>query len=502
MSTSSNRLRVIIIGAGFSGLCLGYHLKKTGLADFTILEKADGIGGTWRENTYPGAACDVMSLSYCFSFAQKTDWSRKWAEQAEILEYMEACADEFGLREHLRCGCEVTGAEWDEQRSIWKVSTKDGELYEAEFLVSGVGQLHRPSVPDIPGLDAFEGIQFHSARWRHDVDLSGKTVAVIGNAASAIQFIPPVAEVAKKVVVFQRSANWMMRRRDRTYTDAEKERFAKHPAFTRLCRWLTWAGYESQFPVFAGNRLMSRMYQRMAERYLDETIADESLKRALTPDYPIGAKRILISDDYYDAIARDHVHVITDGVSRVTEHSVMTAGGKEYEADVLILATGFKTVEFLVPMEIKGSGGDELSERWRDGAEAYLGISVAGFPNFFMMYGPNTNLGHNSIIFMIECQTAYIVNCLKQALDGDFKAIDLLPDVQERYNDALQKKLGSRVWASVGKSWYKNAAGRITNNWSGTTTEYWWKTRKPDLSNYRVVTGRDSTPTTDGREPS
>jgi cation diffusion facilitator CzcD-associated flavoprotein CzcO len=486
MAAANDKPRVIIVGAGFSGLCLGHHLNRTGLADYTILEKAEQVGGTWRENTYPGAACDVPSMSYCFSFAQKTDWSRKWSPQPEILDYMRDCAQRLGILPHIRFKTEVASARFDEDAALWRVTTVGGEELEAEILVSGVGQLHRPLIPDVPGRDDFRGVRFHSARWRHDVDLTGKTVAVIGNAASAIQFIPQIARRAGKLLVFQRSANWMIRRNDRDYTDAEKRFFGRHPLVTKLYRWWIWMLHELRWPIFTGNRFVAEHTRRMAESYLDETIHDPELRRRLTPDYPIGAKRLLISDDYYDALARDNVELIAQGIERITPSGVVGADGREHPADVIIFATGFRTTEFISPMQITGLDDRTLAEEWKDGAEAYLGITVSGFPNFFMMYGPNTNLGHNSIIFMIECQTGYIIDCLRKLRASGGRWLDLRADVQRAYNDEIQRKLGERVWAKVGRSWYKNAAGRITNNWSGSTIEYWWKTRNADLSKYRI----------------
>jgi cation diffusion facilitator CzcD-associated flavoprotein CzcO len=490
MSETSNLVTVAVIGAGFSGLCLGHHLREAGI-DFEVFEKSDSLGGTWRDNSYPGAACDVPSISYCFSFAQKTDWSRKWSPQPEILEYMEECADSFGVRPYIRFGSEVVAASWDEARDVWTVRVRDGQSgsereIEARFLVSGVGQLHRPQIPDIPGRDDFKGISFHSARWRHEVDLKGKTVAVVGNAASAIQFIPEIAKDVGELLIFQRSANWMVRRRDREYSDEEKQRFAKHPWLTKLYRWKTWLSYESQFPVFAGMKLPADIYERTAKRYLDETIHDPELRAALTPDYPIGAKRLLISDDYYDSLNRENVRVVSNDIDRFSEAGIVTADGAEFSADVVIFATGFATTEFLVPMKIEGAGGKTLDEVWANGAEAYLGITVTGFPNFFMTYGPNTNLGHNSIIFMIECQTNYILQCIRAVRERGMGRLDLVAGVMTAYNEKLQETLRSRVWAKVGRSWYKNAAGRITNNWSGSTIEYWWKTRALDLSKYRL----------------
>ncbi len=486
-SRSSHPLQVLIVGAGFSGLCLGYHLRRDGIEDFAILEKAEGLGGTWRDNSYPGACCDVTSLSYCFSFAQKTDWSRKWSPQPEILAYMQECAERFDLMRHIRFGSEVASAAFDEERGVWMVTTASGEQLEARYLVSGVGQLHRPFVPEIEGADSFGGIVFHSARWRHDVDLTGKRVAVIGNAASAIQFIPEVARSAGRVLVFQRTPNWMMRRRDRAYTEREKNLLARHPRLTKLLRGITWMAYEMQFPVFAGRRWASAWYRRMSMRYLEEAITDPQLRAQLTPDYEPGAKRILISDDYYETLAQDHVDLITERIERIDATGVVTADGLHHDADVIVYGTGFRTTEFLVPMQIQGREGRDLNEAWSDGAEAYLGISTSGFPNFFMMYGPNTNLGHNSIIFMIECQTEYIMDCIRKAAAAKLRWIDVRPEIQRFFNNTIQKTLQGRVWAKVGNSWYKNSAGRITNNWSGTTTEYWMRTRRADLSKYEFA---------------
>ena len=478
--------RAVIVGSGFAGLCLAHHLRQAGIP-FTILEKADRLGGTWRDNIYPGAACDVPSMSYCFSFAQKTDWSRKWSPQEEILDYLEDCADRLGIRPHIRFDTEVAGARFDETRGAWKIRTTDGEEIEAEIFVSAVGQLHRPSIPQIPGRDDFRGPAFHSARWRRDVELAGKRVAVVGNAASAIQFVPEIAKTAGKVLVFQRSANWMIPRNDRAFTDAERRRFARRPWLARLVRWLTWASYETMWPTFAGNRFTARLQRRIAETYLAETIPDPAMRRVLTPEYPIGAKRILISDDYYAALTRDNVELITAGIERMTTDGLVTSDGVKHEADVVIFATGFRTTEFLVPMEIEGRDGRSLNDAWREGAEAYLGMTVAGFSNFFMMYGPNTNLGHNSIIFMIECQAGYIIDCLRKMREAGATQIDVTPETMRAYNDELQATLRNRVWARVDHSWYKNEAGRITNNWSGSTIEYWRRTRKADLSKYRLI---------------
>ena len=477
--------RVVIIGAGFGGIAMGIQLKRAGIHSFTILEKADRLGGTWRDNTYPGAACDSPSFLYCFSFEQKTDWSRKWSPQPEILAYIDHCARKYDLLPHVRFNAEVEGARFDPAAGVWHVRTKSGEQLEADIVVSGTGQLNRPSLPHIPGLDRFAGVSFHSARWNHDVDLAGKNVAVIGNAASAIQFVPEIAPRVRRLTIFQRSANWMIAKNDRVYSDREKHLFARFPLLARLYRWWLWMQYESRFPLFRGRRFLAAYVGGMAEKNMREQIPDPELQKVLVPDYPIGGKRILISDDYYRTLARDDVEVVTSPIDHVGTDAIVTADGRTIPADVIILATGFQSTTFLAPMGIEGLDGQLLHEVWKEGAEAYLGISVARFPNFFMLYGPNTNLGHNSIIFMIECQVGYILQCIQAFEARSLKSLDLRPEVMRAYNQRLQTILGATVWAQTDHSWYKRADGRITNNWSGTTLEYWWRTRRPDLSVYR-----------------
>lgn len=480
--------RVAIIGYGFSGLCLAIHLLRDGIRSFRIYEKGDGVGGTWRDNTYPGAACDLASFAYCFSFEQKTDWSRKWSPQEEILEYMRGCADKYGLGAYACLGTEIAGARFDESDRLWRLRTAGGEEIEADVVVSGVGQLSRPAIPAIEGLDRFTGKVFHSARWDHDYHLPGRRVAVLGNAASAIQFIPPVARKVARLFVFQRSANWMAPRNDRAYTPSEKERFTRYPLLAKLYRWWIWILHELWFPVFRGNSTIGAIWERGAVRYMESIVADPELRRALVPDYPIGAKRILISDDYYQALVRDNVELVTEPIARLTEHAIVTASGRKIEVDAVILATGFRSTEFLAPIEVRGRRGVSLGEAWKDGPKAYYGMAASGFPNFFMMYGPNTNLGHNSIIFMIECQTGYIMQCIRRLRSDGLATLEIRADVVEAYDRRLQQELGRTAWAAVDHSWYKDASGRITNNWSGTTARYWWHTRRANPEDYEVET--------------
>ena len=475
---------IVIIGCGFSGLCLGIQLRRAGMHSFTILEKSHQLGGTWRDNIYPGAACDTPSFAYCFSFEQKTDWSRKWSPQSEILEYLEHCARKYELLPHIRFDTKVAGARFDDAQGIWRIRTASGEEILAEILVSAVGQLNLPFVPAFPGLEKFRGECFHSARWETGFEAEGKDVAVIGNAASAIQFVPELAKRAGRLHIFQRSPNWMLPRRDRPYSEAEKRRFARNPVLARLYRWWIWLSFELRFPVFRQNRFFGRRIEALARRSMQSQISDPALRRALVPDYPIGGKRILISDDYYACLERDNVEVVTSGIDRITADAIVTRDGRSHRVDALILATGFDSTSFLAPMAIEAPGGRSLESQWKDGAEAYLGLAIAGFPNFFLMYGPNTNLGHNSIIFMIECQSHHILECLRQMDALDLATVELRQDVMDAYNRKLQRQLGRSVWATTSRSWYKTAAGKITNNWSGTTARYWWQTRRADLGAY------------------
>jgi len=485
MNTSADgSRRIAIIGSGFAGLCLAIQLKKRGVDSFTIFEKAGRIGGTWRDNTYPGACCDVPAFSYCFSFEQKTDWSRKWAPQSEILEYMESCARKYDLARHIRFNTEIAGARWDADENVWRLKTAAGETIVADVLVSGVGQLNRPSIPKIEGLENFKGVSFHSARWRHDVDLTGRNVAVIGNAASAIQFIPVIAPKVRRLSIFQRSANWMVERGDRAYTEAEKERFTRHRILALAYRWLIYFQHEINWPIFRRVKFFVERTQKMCEQYRRSTLKDPKLQESQLPDYPFGGKRMLISDDYFPALNRENVEVVLGGIDRVTENALVTKDGRTIPADVIVLATGFQSTSFLAPMAINGVGGRSLNDEWNGAARAYLGITVAGFPNLFLMYGPNTNLGHNSIIFMIECQANYILGCLEQMDSRGLASIELSRDVMESFDTRVQRELQRTVWAATGKSWYKTEDGRITNNWSGSTIRYWWESRRADLSLY------------------
>jgi cation diffusion facilitator CzcD-associated flavoprotein CzcO len=478
--------RYIILGAGVAGLCFAMQLCRAGQRDFVILEKGERLGGTWRDNVYPGSGCDIPSHLYCFSFEPNPDWSRKYAEQGEILAYLERCAAKHDLGRHIRFGAEVASARWDEGGSRWEVRTRSGEVLRGDYFISATGQLNRPAVPAIEGAEEFGGQRFHSARWQAGHDLRGRRVGVIGNGASAIQLLPPVAEAAAAVTVFQRTPAWVVKKPDRPYRASERWLFRRVPWLMSAHRYAIYWELEARFTAFGKGSLVNRLGTRLATKELEQ-IADPELRAKLTPDYPLGCKRILISNDYYAAIQRPHVSLETDAIARFTREGLLTRGGRHHDLDTVIYATGFESLRFLAPVEIVGRHGRLLSESWQKGAEAYLGVAVAGFPNFFILYGPNTNLGHNSIIFMVECQTNYVLALLERMDQKRLTHIEVRAEVQRRYNELLAAKLERTVWNAGCKNWYTTAEGRNTNNWASFTSSYWWRTRKPDLSAYHMA---------------
>ena len=481
---------VLIIGAGFGGLGMAIALARAGEHDVLLLEKAADVGGVWRENTYPGAACDVPSHLYSFSFEPNPHWSRTYSPQPEILAYLGHCADKYGVRDKIRFGCEVTSAAFDEATSLWRVAWRDAQgrahAGRARVLVSAVGLLSRPALPAVQGLDSFQGPVFHSAQWRHDVNLEGKRVAVIGTGASAIQFVPQVARQAARLSVFQRTPSYILPRRDRAYSDRERRRFARWPWLMAAHRALIYAAHDSRavgFTRFGG--LMKIVGGIPARRHLERQVPDATLRERMTPRYPIGCKRILISDDWLPTFSRPNVELVTDAIAAVTPTGVRTADCRQRDVDAIVLGTGFAASEFLAPMTIRGRGGVALNDAWRDGAKAWLGITVPGFPNFFMLYGPNTNLGHNSIVFMLECQVAHVMRCLRRLRESGGHAIEVGAPPFERYNARLQQRTRQTVFAGC-TSWYVDAQGRHTVNWPGFTTTYRWLTRHAGLGAYAV----------------
>jgi cation diffusion facilitator CzcD-associated flavoprotein CzcO len=478
-------MRVAIVGAGFGGLGLGIKLKQAGVEDFTILERGDGVGGVWRHNDYPGLACDVPSHLYSFSFEPNHRWSRRFPPRDEIVDYLEGCVSKYGLAEHLRLGTEVESAAFDPDRG-WRVELKGEEPLDVDVLVAATGQLSRPATPRIEGLEDFEGDVFHSAAWDHGCELSGRRVAVVGTGASAIQIIPPVARDAAHLTVFQRSAPWVVPKPDRPYAAWQQRLFHAAPWLQGLSRLWIYLIFESRVLGFTRHRWIMRAYERAYRRRLRREVPDPALRSALTPDYPIGCKRVLLSSDYVETLKRPEVSLVTDRIEHAVPGGIVTEGGDEHELDAIVLATGFATNDFLAPMRIAGLDGRDLDSAWAGGAEAYLGMNVAGFPNLFILYGPNTNLGAGSIIHMLESQINYVMESLR-ALEGlGASYMDVRPEVQRAFNDELQRRLEGSVWNAGCTNWYVDEAGRNTNNWPGLTLEYRRRTRRPELSHYRV----------------
>ncbi|MFC5185791.1 flavin-containing monooxygenase [Actinomadura harenae] len=470
---------VVIIGSGFGGIGMAIRLRQAGVVDLVVLEKAGGLGGTWRDNTYPGAACDVPSHLYSFSFERKTDWSRRFPPQEEILGYLWHCARKYEVLPRIRFGTEVTGAEWDEAESAWRVSTSSG-VVAARVLVSACGQLNRAVLPEIEGRDSFAGAAFHSSRWDHGVDLRGKRVAVVGTGASAIQIVPELARAAGRLHVFQRSAPYVISKPDRPYRTWEKGVLRAVPGAYAVSRARIYAQFEARALGFVKYpKLMGLMAWRF-RKSLGQGVQDAELRERLRPDYPMGCKRILLSDDYYPAFGEPHVELVTEAVARITADGVVTADGRAREVDAIVYATGFASTDFLAPMKIVGRGGRELGEAWRDGgASAHLGITVSGFPNLFLLYGPYTNLGHNSIIYMLESQFRYVVGCVEAMRRAGLDWIEVRPDVQDAFDRRMQELLRATVWNSGCRSWYMTEDGRIVNNWPGFTFAYRNATRRP-----------------------
>jgi cation diffusion facilitator CzcD-associated flavoprotein CzcO len=475
---------IAIVGAGFAGLGMAMQLARGGIRSFTIFERAGRVGGTWRENTYPGAACDVPSHLYSFSFEQNPNWARTYAGQEEILHYLERCAGDYGLGDHIRFGTDVRAARFDERRSRWTLELGDGSTFEADVLVTACGVLNRPQFPNVPGRETFSGPAFHSAQWRHDVDLAGKRVAVIGTGASAVQIVPEIAPHVASLALFQRSAPYIIPKPDRPYSAFERWLFRVFPFALKLSRAITYAVHEVRFIAFGYARAAMLPSRRIFEKLLERQVQNPELRRKLTPDYAMGCKRVMISNEYFPALARENVEVVTDELERITPHGVVAADGRERACDVLIYATGFAASEFLVPMRVTGRGGADLHEVWKNGAEAYLGISAHGFPNFFMLYGPNTNLGHNSIVFMLEAQIAHVMDAVETLARGEHSSLEVRANVQSGFNAWLQKKMRKSVWAAGCTSWYVDASGKNTLNWPDFTFEYRRRARKLRLRDY------------------
>lgn len=474
----------IIIGSGFSGIAMAIELKRKGVEKFLILEKAKSLGGTWRENTYPGAECDIPSALYSYSYEPNPNWSYKWSHQPQILEYLHHCSDKYGVSQHIKYQQELTAAIWSEVEHVWTIKTKSGEHFKSKTFVSAIGQLHHPSFPPIDGVGQFSGASFHSAQWDHGVDLTGKSVGVIGNAASAIQFIPEIAKRAGEVNIFQRSANWMLPKQDRLYKNWEKKIIAKLPFLLKLSRLRIWLlGGGLYLMLNRKNGWLRKIYESYSIYKMKKHIEDKDLQKELIPKYPFGAKRVLFSDNYYETLAQPNVNITTAAVESIIPNGIRTADGVTH-LDVLIYATGFKSHPFLDGLDIQGDKGISLKDKWQDAPKNYLGMLVDDFPNFFIMYGPNTNLGHSSIIIMAEAQANYIAQCIAEVSEGNQKSISIKKEILENFYKTHQDKLTKMVWADVDTSWYKTKSGDNVNNWAGRTMEYIKLTKKVNFNDF------------------
>ncbi|HEV2450487.1 MAG TPA: NAD(P)/FAD-dependent oxidoreductase, partial [Streptosporangiaceae bacterium] len=436
------------------------------------------VGGTWRENTYPGCACDIRSHLYSYSFEPKTDWSREFASQPEILGYIEHCVDKYGLRPHIRFGAEMTGAEYDDDAAVWTVSTGDGGTVRAHAVVAGLGPLHLPSIPELPGLERFEGKAFHSAEWDHDHDLTGRRVAVIGTGASAIQLVPQVAGQAGHLTVFQRTAPWIIPRPDRPFSESEKRWFRRVPGARFLYRNMIYWLQESFVLGFEHPNLI-KAAERLGRWHLERQVHDPEVRRKLTPAYTLGCKRTLVSSDYYPAFNRPDVELETAGITEIRERSIVTTDGREIEVDTIVFGTGFHVTDAMADLHIVGREGLKIQDAWRDGMVAHLGTTVAGFPNLFFLVGPNTGLGHNSMIFMIEAQVRYIVALLRLAARTGARSVEVRPEAQDRFNRWVQEKSRGSVWLRGGcASWYLDAHGVNRALWPASTVNFWLRMRR------------------------
>lgn len=465
--------RVAILGAGFGGLGMGAELVRAGIQDFVIFEKADEIGGVWRDNTYPGAACDTQAHVYCYSYFPHLRVSQMYAAGEEMLGYQKAMAKEFGLYDHTKFNSEIVEARWNDDEAYWELKLRNGDVYTADVFVPAWGQLNAPKTPKWPGMEDYKGIMFHSAEWNHDVDLKGKKVISIGSAASAVQYVPEIAKEVGHLEVFQRSANYIFPREQITFTEEQLDAFEENPELFEESRRAIHEVREAGFERTRTDSTAQAEGAQEAIDYLNSVIEDPELREKLTPKFEFGCKRILRTSAYYPTFLRDNVTLVTEGIDHFTEKGIVTEDGVEHEADVIIFGTGFYSQNFQGDLSIIGRDGITLAERWgEDDAEAYVGITVDGFPNMFLMYGPNTNLNHNSNIAMFEIQQRYVADFLEKTKDIDKVSAEVRKDVIDQFNATMQEEMKGSAYSSECSSWYKNSKGKVINNWSGTVEEY------------------------------
>ena len=479
-----HRTDMLIVGAGFSGLTMAIEARKHGIRDIAILEKASDIGGTWRENTYPGVACDIPSHLYSMATHLNPDWSRAYAGGAEIQAYLKRICKDEGIYDLCHFGQALKSARWDGTK--WQVVTESGQHWSARILVSAIGALHFPSIPKIPGMDSFPGPQFHSAEWNHNAPLSGKRIAVVGTGASAVQFVPEIAKPAGHVTIFQRSAPYVLPRPDGPIAPWVRRLYRRIPLLPRIRRKMIYALFEYRHRVFRGEPRMVNFAMKMWRTSLEKAIADPDLRQHLTPDYQIGCKRILSSNDWYPALARNNVTVVPHGITRVEGDQIITSDGSRTQADILIWGTGFHVTDVVERLDITGPMDLTLREAWADGMTANLGTAIAGFPNFFMLLGPHTGLGHNSVVLMIEAQVRHIGRVLDQMSREGLQAIMPREDKQAVFEKEMKDRHKDSVWQAGGcASWYQDAQGRNTTLWPGTVSEYEKRMAQSGLEQYQ-----------------
>ena len=491
-ASSTRHVHVIILGTGFAGIGMAIQLKQHGYDDFIVLEKAEESGGTWRDNTYPGCACDVPSHLYSFSFALNPQWSHAYSPQWEIQKYLRSCMVRFDLLPYIQWNSELQNATWLEDGQRWHVTTSQGE-FTTDILLLGNGPLSEPSLPAIKGIENFAGTLFHSARWRHDYDLKGKRVAVIGTGASAIQFVPRIQPQVEQLTLFQRTPPWVLPRMDHPIASWQQTMFRFLPITQRAIRTLMYWQRELTAAGFVYRQSMLKQGVKFAQEHLERQVPDPILRAKLTPTYTLGCKRVLISDDFYPAVSQPNVEVVTEHIREVRAHSIVTVDGKEHEIDTIICATGFHVTDAQLPQRIHGRNGTTLNETWSPDPHAYLGATVAGFPNLFLLIGPNTGVGHTSMVYMIESQVAYILDCLRIMKQRALQTVEVREESEEAFNTEIQHRMQGTVWASGCNSWYLDKQGRNTAIWPGFTFEFRRRTKHFDPQHYVLTPKEGST---------
>jgi cyclohexanone monooxygenase len=484
MMPVAKSLSVGVIGAGPGGIALGIFLRRAGFRDFTIFDREDGVGGTWRINTYPGLACDVKSHLYSYSFDLNANWSRVWSAQPEILEYFERCADNYRLGPNLVLNTEIVSARWDTDAAKWQLTTSTGERHAFDVVVSAVGLFTQPVLPDLVEEEPFTGTVMHTARWDHSVDLRDKRVAVLGTGSTAAQLVPEVAKLAQKVYSVQRSPTWILPKPDRAYTEREKWLFARIPFAKKAYRTRLWLRSESNIGVIENGSEKTQEFKAIALRQLQATVADEELRSRLTPEHPFGCKRLVFATDYLQALTQPHVEVVSSPARYLRSRSLVTEDGAELDVDIILCATGYAAADYLGQIDVVGENGDSLRDTWSDGAYAYLGMAVPGFPNFFMLYGPNTNVGSNSVIFMLEAQASYIVRALKHMRRKGKSYVAVRPDAMTKFIAKIDEWMKGTVWLTRCSNYFRAANGRVVTQWPRSARVFWGMTRRFTASDY------------------